>query len=661
MRLSEEDTKTEYINPVLRKKGWHEGINVKMEYPDKPITYTAGRIDSFTGKRELNSKRGRQLDYLLYRNHDINHKLAVIEAKKVSRSVSYGIEQGIHYAQDLHIPFVFASNGKAFDFHDRLISKEKIIPMDDLPTEQQLINRFIKEDHLGSDGKQLLQSPYYHRSDGNQSRYYQINAVNKTLEAILHGKHHIMFTLATGTGKTYIASQIVYRLLNAKGLKHPIHKVLYLVDRNILADQPLDVNGDFHRWFHNGAKKLKSKDWYHPEYLTAYTIYFGLYQQLFGHGDNNSYKHFPRGFFNLIIVDEAHRGSDRLDSNWHKILNYFAPKGSNTIVVGMTATPKETKNANYGYFDKPVYHYSLKQGINDGFLAPYKVIQVEPNIDVKGFTPSPNEKDINGHVLKHRKYGTRDYDRTLVILNRDVLVARFVSNYLKKHQMRMAKTIFFCNNIPHAERMRRYLVDENSDLVHKYGNYVARLTSQADPHEVKANLEQFEDPDTPTPTLVTTSDMLRTGVNAKDIELIVLDTHVKSMTEFKQMIGRGTRLDTKRGKTSFVIMDFRNNTEKWSDPRFDGNPDQLIKINNKKELHKITKPFQHHNHKFNQQTHFNNDSDNSKYVPTLNNINVKVHDTRSFHFDKNGKQITDNIVLHTKRNLIGEFQNLKHF
>ncbi|QBP18180.1 EcoAI/FtnUII family type I restriction enzme subunit R [Acetilactobacillus jinshanensis] len=645
--MSEEDTKTHYINPKLRQSGWYDGKNVRMEYKDKPLYYTDGKINSFNGQR--GERRGKFLDYLLY-CPDIHHKIAVIEAKRYDLPEGKGMQQGLTYARDLKIPFVFTSNGHDFVFKDRLIASDDVhIPMDKFPTPKELLTKYVKEAHLGKDGLNLLKSQYYYRRGSISPRYYQVNAINQTLKAVAKGQHHIMFVMATGTGKTYTAFQIAWRLMHAKDLHHPINKVLYLVDRNILADQPM--NGDF-RAMKDVSVKLSRKQWKDPASLPAYKLYFGLYQQLFSHGkDQHLYKNFDQNFFDLIIIDEAHRGSANLDSNWHSILNYFAPKGSNTIVVGMTATPNERHGANLSYFGKPVYNYTLKQGINDGFLAPYSVIRVGTNIDEHGFTPYNGQKDVNGYPIKLQQYNTKDFDRTIIIPQRDMAVAKFVTDYLKKNG-RNEKVIIFCMDINHARRMRYALIHFNQDLQHKYNDdYVAQITSGVD--DAQAQLSRFEAPNSQYPVLVTTSDMLRTGVNAKDVKIIVLDTNINSMTEFKQIIGRGTRLDTENGKKSFVIIDFRNATRLFSDPKFDGTPDDIEDVTSTSQL-------KDHQQKMQSKPKSTGSDSVTHYIPEVN-AKVYVNDAYVYHFDKNGHRITDDIRIYDKNNILSEFHSLKDF
>ena len=652
MELSEETTKEKYITPNIVNKGWVPGTNSLNEYP-----YTVGKVNPLNNKRE--ERTVKRLDYLLI--YPAYNKLALIEAKKYSLPSGTGMQQGLNYAKDLQIPFVFTSNGHNFVFYNRLTGKQKTIDLHDFPTKDQLLQKYIDEKPLNQTEQKLLHVPYYYRRGITHfPRYYQINSVNKTLEAIAHGKKHIMFVNATGTGKTFCAFQIVYRLLKAHLKSHPVRKVLYLVDRNVLANQPLQHEFSA---FHNEAVKLSKNEWKDPNGLSAYKIYFGLYQQLFSDKgkDNHLYENFPQNFFDLIIIDEAHRGSANEWSNWHSILNYFAPKGSKTIVVGMTATPKEKKGSNLSYFGEPVYNYSLKQGINDGFLAPYKVIRVELNSDVYGFRPFKGEKDANGHVIEDRLYNTKDFDRDLILTKRTQQVARYVSNYLKKHHMRTAKTIFFCENINHAERMRQDLINENPDLQKKYhDDYVAQITGNLP--DAQAQLARFEDRQSPYPTLVTTSKLLRTGVNARDVKVIVLDTSIESMTEFKQIIGRGTRLDTNNGKYSFVIIDFRNDTRLFSDPDFDGKPkiQTVDKAETNQELQKITPKVDDNKRVTSKVKHVNNQK-HHQYIYRVNDRNVKVLDAQVSYVDAKGHLITTNVKDYSKTNLKGQYANLHDF
>lgn len=556
-KMSEEDIKVNFITPALLKAGWKNGTDILYEH-----YFTDGRIEVH-GERAKRQER-KYTDYLLHYKRNV--PLAVIEAKDNKHTIGGGLQQAMEYAEILNIPFAYSSNGDGFIEYDSITGKTREISLEEFPTKNELWQRYSIQVNMSPERQKIIEEPYYYEMGYKEPRYYQQIAINKTVEAVADGQKRVMFVLATGTGKTFTAFQIIYRLMKA-GLKK---RVLFLADRNILVDQAL-VN-DF-RPFGNRATKITSKLLNSPEALNSYEIYLGLYQQLAGEDGTEigHYKKFSSDFFDLLVIDEAHRGSAKEESNWRKILEYF----SSATQIGMTATPKEDKvTSNARYFGEPIYTYSLKQGINDGFLAPYRVIRVNLDVDVNGYRPEKGKVDKYGTVVEDRVFNVKDYDKNLVLEDRTQKVAKYVSDYLKNREKRFEKAIFFCVDIEHAQRMKNALINENSDLVLQNFRYVMQITG--DNPEGKAQLDNFIDPESLYPTLVTTSKLLTTGVDAKMCRLIVLDSNIGSMTEFKQIIGRGTRLDVERGKEFFTIIDFRNVTNLFADPGFNGYPVDVI-------------------------------------------------------------------------------------
>ncbi|MCD7957192.1 MAG: DEAD/DEAH box helicase family protein [Lachnospiraceae bacterium] len=543
--MTEEEIKLNFITPAITKK-WPMSC-IRMEY-----YFTKGRI-MIDGRK---AKRGKanKADYILYYN-DIssNFPIAVVEAKDNNHSPLGGLGQAIGYAETMKIPFAFASNGDSFTMHDLLTGTElEDIALDDFPSPEELKKQYRQESGFSDKEESMLSVPYYYREGDHEPRYYQWIAINKVLSGIARGDKRMLIVLATGTGKTLVAFQIIWRLLKAKAVR----RVLFLADRDVLVSQPM--RDDFSPF---GGKMFRIEK---REMDTAHEVYLSLYHQL-KNGAENFYTAYDRDFFDLVIVDECHRGSANDDSSWHEILEYF----DSAIQVGMTATPIETKEtSNIEYFGEPVYTYSLKQGINDGFLAPYKVIRVNLDIDINGYRPYPGQVDINGEPLDDRIYEQKDFDRVLVVRERTELVAKRVSDFLKETD-RTAKTIVFCEDIPHAERMRKALVNENSDLVVSEPHYIVQITSGS---EEKGFLDDFTDPHEDYPVVAVTSRLMSTGVNTQTCQLVVLDRTIGSMTEFKQIIGRGTRVREDCGKMYFTIMDFRKNYVKFADPAFDGEP-----------------------------------------------------------------------------------------
>ena len=627
MTLSEEDIKNRYISPAIFETAkWNKSDSL-MEY-----SYTDGRINVVNNV----VKRGKQkrVDYLLH--YKPNYPLAVVEAKdrKNHPSPSAGLQQGIDYAKDLKVPFAYASNGDAFAEHDMITGTERTLELDEFPTKEELWQRYQRELSLSPEQIKAIEVPFYSSRDTYAPRYYQRIAINRTVEKIANGQRRVMLVMATGTGKTYTAFQIVYRLLKA-GIKH---RVLYLADRNILVDQAM--SDDF------GPLSGKITKVQGGKLDSSYPIQFALYQQLVGKEEDaghEPFRQFKPNFFDLVVIDEAHRGSARADSQWHKILEYF--DGPNVTHFGMTATPKREKGAsNIDYFGEPIYTYSLKQGIEDGFLAPYKVVRVNLDVDVNGFHPLKGETDKHGRIFDKKLYTSSDFDRSLIIEQRTERVAKYVSDYMKDNNSRWDKSIIFCEDVEHAERMRQAFVNENSDLVAQDSRYVMQITG--DDKEGKAQLSNFEDVTSKFPTIVTTSKLLTTGVNVKTCKIIVLDSNINSMTEFKQIIGRGTRLDPEHGKEYFTIIDFRGVSRLFADPAFDGEPIEMADGNNSSG----------HDRK-------NSGSEVNEGLHTKYEVShsVKVLGDQTQYLDDHGDLITTSLTDYTKKNILGKYATLDKF
>ena len=563
--MSEEDIKTNYITPVLFANGWKDKITMETQ-----VKLTDGKIN-IVGNSTVKEKP-KKADYVLYINP--NNPIAIIEAKNNNHTVSHGLQQAKEYAKMLDIPFAYSSNGDAFQEFDFLTGLEREIPLDQFPTYDDLVERFKKEanngEGLSNDELTVINQPYYTSQTTHSPRYYQRIAVNRTVDLISQGRKRLLLVMATGTGKTFTAFQIIYRLLKS-GIKR---KILYLADRNILVDQ--SISQDFSPLKNTIHKINFLKD--DKSTITSYEVYFSLYQQLTGGEETETTDEnaedetiskleslFKPDFFDLVVVDECHRGSAKKDSNWRKILEYF----SSATQLGMTATPKETKYvSNINYFGEPIYTYSLKNGIEDGFLAPFRVINITTNIS-EGWRPVKGQTDKYGNEIEDRVYDNKDYDKNIVIEDRIFKVAQEITNYLKATD-RMAKTIVFCETEEHAEQMRTALSNLNSDMVRKNPDYVVRITG-SDVYG-KSKLDYFISVSQKFPVIATTSKLLSTGVDCKMTKLIVLDQMIGSMTEFKQIVGRGTRLREKDGKTHFTIMDFRNVSRLFADPEWDGDP-----------------------------------------------------------------------------------------
>lgn len=547
-QMTEEDIKLNFITPALSPK-WNGRMTMETQITDGKINLRGNLVSRAQPKRA---------DYVLYIN--ANNPIAIVEAKDNQHAVADGLQQAMTYAQMLDVPFAYSSNGDAFREHDFLMGTERDIAMEDFPTPDELYARFQKGANGGAGLTQaeeaIIGQPYYSSQSTYPPRYYQRVAVNRTLDAIARGQNRILLVMATGTGKTYTAFQIVYRLLRS-GMKK---KILYLADRNILVDQ--SIQQDFAPLEKTIHKINVAKD--DPGSITSYEVYFSLYQQLVGDDEEEHYSAlFQPDFFDLVIVDECHRGSAKEESRWRRILEYF----SSATQIGMTATPKETRYiSNISYFGDPVYTYSLKEGIEDGFLAPFKVINITTDIS-DGWRPYKGQRDIYGDEIEDRIYNNSDYDYNIVIEDRIRQVAREITAYLKSTD-RMAKTIVFCATEDAALRMRNALAELNADIMQQNPDYVVRITGGD--IEGKKKLKYFISVGAKYPVIATTSKLLSTGADCKMTKLIVLDEMISSMTEFKQIIGRGTRLREKEGKTHFVVMDFRAVTRLFADPDWDG-------------------------------------------------------------------------------------------
>ena len=650
--LSERDICSKYITPALINAGWDLERQIREE-----VTFTDGRI--IVRKKLVTRGERKRADYILY--YKSNIPLAIIEAKDNKHPVGAGMQQALNYAEILDIPFAFSSNGDAFLEHDRTIKegkKEREIPLNRFPSPEELWNRYKSAKGITEKEEAIVTQEYYFEQDGKTPRYYQRIAINRTIEAIAKGQKRILLVMATGTGKTYTAFQIIYRLWKSRAKK----RILFLADRNILVDQTMA--NDF-KYFGDKMTKITNR-----KIDKAHEIYLALYQGISGENEfKNVYKQFSPDFFDLVIIDECHRGSAKEDSAWREILEYFSP----ATQIGLTATPKETKDvSNIEYFGEPIYTYSLKQGIEDGFLAPYKVIRVILDRDVEGYRPEKGKRDKYGFEIEDREYNIKDFDKNLVIENRTEIVAKKVSDYLKKNNSRFAKTIFFCVDIEHAERMRQALVNENADLVAENPKYVMRITG--DNEDGKAELDNFIDPASKYPVLVTTSKLMTTGVDAQTCQFIVLDANINSMIEFKQIIGRGTRIREDYGKQYFTIIDFRGVTKLFADPDFDGDPVSVkttkgdIPTEDEEEgIGGVGKPDEDYN------TEDGNEGDippeiidggginetPAKYY--VDDVPVKVIHERVYYYDKNGKLITETLVSYTRKNIKNEFKTLDEF
>ena len=642
--LSERDICTKFITPaIVDIAGWDRDTQIREE-----VSLTKGRI-LVRGKLHTRGEKKRA-DYVLY--HKTGIPIAVVEAKDNNHTVRAGITQAITYAVLLDVPFAYSSNGDGFIEHDRFViagAKERELSMNEFPTPQELWRRYCERKGIeDKTEKQIYSQDYYPSPDNKTPRYYQLTAINRTIEAISKGQDRILLVMATGTGKTYTAFQIIWRLWKSGAKK----RILFLADRNILVDQTR--TNDF-KPFGSAMTKIKNR-----QADTAYEIYLALYQAITGTEESQKvYKKFSKDFFDLIVVDECHRGSAAEDSVWREILDYF----SGATQIGMTATPKETEYvSNIHYFGDPVFTYSLKQGIEDGFLAPYKVIRIDIDKDLTGWRPEQGKKDKYGKEIEDRVYNQSDYDRELVLEKRTELVAKKITEYLKATN-RFDKTIVFCEDIEHAERMRSALINENGDLFTENSKYIMQITG--DNAEGKAELDNFILPESKYPVIVTTSKLLSTGVDVQTCKLIVLDKRIESMTEFKQIIGRGTRINEAYGKAYFTIIDFRKATELFADKDFDGEPVQIYEL---KEGEPIVPPDE-----------VGSTTDNGEMVIEdgvqigrtgkgikrtkyyVGDVEVKLVSERVQYYGSDGKLITESLNDYTRKAVQKNFASLNDF
>ncbi len=650
--LSERDICTKFIQPALEKAGWDTLTQIREE-----VSFTEGRIYV----RGNLTSRGKQkrADYILY--YKPNIPIALIEVKNNKLSVNAGIQQGLHYAKILDIPSVYSSNGDGFYEHDRTCTAghiEKELSLDEFPSPEVLWQRYKKYKNIETQEQARISSQdYFFDGTDRKPRYYQQIAINRTVEAIARGQGRILLTMATGTGKTYAAFQIIHRLWKSNTKK----RILFLADRNALIDQT--KRGDF-RHFKDKMTVIRKK-----QIDKSYEIYLALYQGLTNYDeDNDAYRQFSPDFFDLILIDECHRGSAAEDSAWREILSYFG-KASH---IGLTATPKETTNISSSeYFGNPLYTYSLKQGIQDGFLAPYKVLRVGLNIDLEGWRPEQGKTDKQGAPIDDRIYNRKDFDKNLVIDERTETVARKVTEFLKKTN-RFDKTIIFCVDIDHAQRMRAAIANENSDLMAINNKFVMQITG--DNEEGKMELDNFINPEEKHPVIATTSKLMTTGVDTQTCKLIVLDSNIGSMTEFKQIIGRGTRINEEFGKTFFTIMDFRGVTDLFSDSDFDGDPVRIKVIGEDDEIESPEEEIK------NNEPVFDEDGEaitfeteppsiidggdiiaehSAKYY--VNGVNVAVLNERIQYMDGNGKLINSSLKDYTRNRVREQYRSLDDF
>lgn len=654
LSLSETDIRTKFITPAIAQAGWdlHKQIR-EEEY------FTAGKIQvrgSIT-KRD----KGKKADYVLYYKRGL--KLAIIEAKDAKHSVGAGMQQALDYAQILDVPFVYSSNGKAFIEHDRTKKEgvvEREIPLDQFPSPEQLWNRYLESKGL-AEKKEFIEQPYHFEQGGRPPRYYQEIAINRAIEAIAKGVNRMLLVMATGTGKTLTAFQIIWRYWKTGQNK----RILFLADRNILVDDPIrKYFGSVSDVVHKISRRDVSK---------AHQIYFALYQAVSGNEEfDDVFTEYSKDFFDLIIVDECHRGSAADDSAWRRVLEYF----DSAVQIGLTATPKETNTvSNIDYFGEPIYTYSLKQGIEDGFLAPYKVVRFTTDRDAEGWRPVKGFTDKYGIEVPDRLYNEKDFDAELVLEDRNRLVASKITEFLKQTDA-YAKTIVFCRDIDHAERMRQQLVNQNAEQVQRNGHYVVRITG--DEPSGKALLDHFMDPEETYPVIATTSKLLTTGVDIPNCKLIVLDANIGSMTEFKQIIGRGTRISEDYGKMYFTIMDFRNVTRLFADPDFDGEPVQVKTFGpddspipeEEPGVTTIEDPVEG-------EADPTTGQETDPYIPGeegggesggerpqkyyVNNVPVKIINQRVLFYGDDGKLITESLTDFTKKNVLQQFRTLDEF
>ncbi|EEY3731197.1 DEAD/DEAH box helicase family protein [Escherichia coli] len=660
--LTEADIITKCVMPAILNAGWDNTTQIRQE-----VKLRDGKVivrGKVAARRTVKSA-----DIVLY--HKPGIPLAVIEAKANKHEIGKGMQQGIKYARLLDVPFVFATNGDGFIFRDATAAEgeclEKQITLDDFPSPAELWQKFCLWKGYTQAQLPVITQDYYDDGSGKSPRYYQLQAINKTIEAVSNGQNRVLLVMATGTGKTYTAFQIIWRLWKSKNKK----RILFLADRNILVDQT--KNNDFQP-FGTAMTKVSGRT-----IDPAYEIHLALYQAITGpEEDQKAFKQVAPDFFDLIVIDECHRGSTSEDSAWREILDYF----SSATQIGLTATPKETHEvSSTDYFGDPVYVYSLKEGIEDGFLAPYKVVRVDIDVDLQGWRPTKGQTDLNGEVIDDRIYNQKDFDRTMVIDERTELVARTITDYLKRTNP-MDKTIVFCNDIDHAERMRRALVNLNPEQVKKNDKYVMKITG--DDEIGKAQLDNFINPKKPYPVIATTSELMTTGVDAKTCKLVVLDQNIQSMTKFKQIIGRGTRIDERYGKLWFTILDFKKATELFADERFDGIPEKVMdttpediadpESDFEEKLEEISE------HDEEQVTGVDEppappyqvtDTDDVGPLPEedekkirkfhVNGVAVGVIAQRVQYYDADGKLVTESFKDYTRKTLLKEYASLDDF
>ncbi|QCZ30968.1 DEAD/DEAH box helicase [Escherichia fergusonii] len=660
--LTEADIITKCVMPAILNAGWDNTTQIRQE-----VKLRDGKVivrGKVAARRTVKSA-----DIVLY--HKPGIPLAVIEAKANKHEIGKGMQQGIEYARLLDVPFVFATNGDGFIFRDATAAEgeclEKQITLDDFPSPAELWQKFCLWKGYTQAQLPVITQDYYDDGSGKSPRYYQLQAINKTIEAVSNGQNRVLLVMATGTGKTYTAFQIIWRLWKSKNKK----RILFLADRNILVDQT--KNNDFQP-FGTAMTKVSGRT-----IDPAYEIHLALYQAITGpEEDQKAFKQVAPDFFDLIVIDECHRGSASEDSAWREILDYF----SSATQIGLTATPKETHDvSSTDYFGDPVYVYSLKEGIEDGFLAPYKVVRVDIDVDLQGWRPTKGQTDLNGEVIDDRIYNQKDFDRTMVIDERTELVARTITDYLKRTNP-MDKTIVFCNDIDHAERMRRALVNLNPEQVKKNDKYVMKITG--DDEIGKAQLDNFINPKKAYPVIATTSELMTTGVDAKTCKLVVLDQNIQSMTKFKQIIGRGTRIDERYGKLWFTILDFKKATELFADERFDGIPEKVMdttpediadpESDFEEKLEEISE------HDDEQVTGVDEppappyqvtDTDDVGPLPEedekkirkfhVNGVAVGVIAQRVQYYDADGKLVTESFKDYTRKTLLKEYASLDDF
>ncbi|AUC84919.1 restriction endonuclease [Polaribacter sp. ALD11] len=648
--LSERDICTKFINPAIEKAGWNMRTQVREE-----VSFTDGRI-IVQGKLYTRGK-SKRADYILY--YKSNIPIAIIEAKDNKKAVGHGMQQALEYSEILQIPFIFTSNGDSFVFHDKTRKEgnlEQELTLDSFPSPEELWQKYLVHNKIETPkAKEIVAKDYYADDSGMTPRYYQQNAVNRTLEAIAKEQNRIILVMATGTGKTYTAFNIIWRLWKT-GIKK---RILFLADRNALLTQT--KNGDFSPFGNDIMHIIKNR-----KIDKSYQIYFALYQGLTSTDDSkNAYKEFSKDFFDLVVIDECHRGSASEASAWREVLDYF----SSATQIGLTATPKETKDvSNMEYFGEPVYTYSLKQGIDDGFLAPYKVVRITTSVD-EGWRPTAGLVDKYGHEIEDRIYNLKDYDKKLAIDERTEIVAKKITEYLKATD-RYAKTIVFCVDIDHANRMRQALINENADLVAKNWNYCVKITG--DDEVGKQELDNFTDVEERFPVIATSSKMLTTGIDTKMVKFIVLESNIQSVTEFKQIIGRGTRIREAEGKVFFTIMDFRKATNIFARPDFDGDPVQIYEPTDGQpvvppEEDDITLPsdgeeplipddFRPTTPDINID---NEETEVRKYY--VNQVPVSIVNERVQYYGKDGKLITESLKDYSRKNITKEFSSLDDF